>query len=211
MNYQLLTQALALSCEHPEITTIRCGIAASRLTSKLDLTEYSSDTLDSAERNIFDAIWRARPAQCATRIPGTWCQYCRAHADCASAASWATVAVWENRKVGAKTTSDLEYIEAIQRLSPERLVMIHVRSAVAKIIFEHVKLRLAEALPTEKLTELGYRLKPGANVRRVTDVGQAYKPHVRAAERQPRASGMHVAGHRQTRSLGRRKEEPEKG
>lgn len=167
MNWQLLTQAIALRYEYPHLHDVTVGIAASRLGSSLDLATYTASDLDFAERELLQAVWRAQQPN-PPRSPGTWCQYCRAKSDCATAASWALI-VQQTIKAGNK----LEMHEAVQSLKPEQLVYIWSQSTTAKGILDAVKARL-ETLPAETLAEFNLHLKPGAEVRRITNVLKAW-------------------------------------
>ncbi len=166
-NWQLLTQAIALWHEYPQLAEFRVAIAASRLSSKLDLAVYDAFELATAENAIHAAIWRSKQPN-PPRNPGTWCDYCRARANCAAYASWSSVALHSVRHDG----SPLGILEAVQSLSSAQCADIYRRVPMAKALFGHIEARLA-TLPDEELAKIGLVRKPGANVRCITDAGKA--------------------------------------
>jgi Protein of unknown function (DUF2800) len=164
-NWQLLTQAVALWHEHPEITDFTVGIAASRLRSSLDRSHYGVEELRYAEFQINAALWRSKQAN-APRSPGSWCQYCRANGVCPTAGAYSLL---ELQRLPA---GPLEIATAIQQMDANQMKDVWKRSKIADFIFEAVKNRL-ERMPVEVLASVGLGLKEGANLRKITDVSAA--------------------------------------
>ena len=169
-NWQVLTQALALWHEHPEVIEFRGGIAASRLTSTLDLVEYTAEQLVFAERELQQAIWKSKQPN-PPRTPGTWCQYCRANGHCAEAAAYSSIVLFE---LDLKKWDKLTIVEAVQKMTPAQMAHVFVRSKIANIIFDNVEARLKN-MPAAELEAIGLNLKPGAEKRSLTDVPKAWE------------------------------------
>lgn len=169
-NWQVLTQALTLRHEHPNLLEFRGGIAASRLSSNLDLVEYTAEQLDHAELELHHAIWRAKQPN-PPRTPGTWCQYCRANGHCAEAAAYSSIVLFH---LDLKDWSKLSIIEAVAKMDTAQMAHVFVRSKVASIIFDNVEARLKN-VPAAELEKAGLNLKPGAEKRSLTDTAKAWE------------------------------------
>lgn len=172
-NWQVLTQALALWHEYPNLTDFRGGIAASRLSSNLDLVEYTAEQLAFAERELQLAVWKSKQPN-PPRTPGTWCQYCRANGHCAEAAAYSSVILHQPGVQVDRPDFQLWAIESISKMSVDQMGFIYKRSKVANIIFENVEARL-KAMPADQLAAAGLRLKSGAEKRSFTDPAKAWE------------------------------------
>lgn len=166
-NWQLLTQAVALWHEHPEVMDFTVGIAASRLRSTLDLAHYGVEELRYAEFQINAAVWRAQQPN-APRSPGLWCQYCRANGVCPTAAAYSLIQKSRLDPCLGPIGFQLE----IQQMDVSQMADVWRRSKIGAFIFEAVKNRL-ERMPVELLASVGLGLKDGAEVRKITDVTAA--------------------------------------
>lgn len=166
-NWQLITQAIALHHERPDIESFTIGIAADRLKSTLDIAHYTAAALRHAESVLMTSVWRSQQPN-AARVPGTWCQYCRAIGECSVAAAWSQIAL-QNPALQA---GGIGMLQAVQNMTPEQMKFVWQRSAAAKGIMDAVKLRL-ERVPADQLAAIGLQLKPGAEVRKITDVSLA--------------------------------------
>lgn len=167
-NYQVAVQALCLAHEYPEVVEFTGGIAASRLTSKLDLTIYTRDSLRHVEWEILHAIWKANQPG-APRNPGKHCDYCRAKADCPEAAACSSI-VLHNGMV--PQLNKLGIAEAVSRMTPMQLAWVWQRSRIAENIFGAISDRL-KAMPESQLAAVGLKLKPGAVNRKCTNANEA--------------------------------------
>jgi len=168
-NWQLRTQTIALFNEFPGILNIRVGIAASRLSSSLDLAEYDIPTILDAKRLLIRHIQAADAAD-APRVPSAnACQYCRAKSFCPQAASYAMVTLAE---YPPSKPNKLSVLEAVNRLTPLQVSIVYRRSKLAYMIFEAIEDRL-KAMPVEDLNAIGLDLKPGSTSRSIKDIPMA--------------------------------------
>lgn len=167
-NWQLLTQAICVRHEYPSVQTFFVAIAASRLKSSFDIAQYSAADVDAGERELHHAIWLSKQPY-PRRVPGPWCQYCRANGHCAEASAYSSIVLF-NKDI--KDWSKLAILEAVSKMEPSQLAHVFVRSKIANIIFDNVEARLKVMKP-EQLAEIGLGLKPGAERRSVTDYAGA--------------------------------------
>lgn len=163
-NWQLICQALCLKQEYPEVKYFRVAIASSRLSSKLDVAEYSAADLEHAERELFHAIWLSNQPE-AQRRPSAACRYCRAKHDCPEGVTFALVT---QQRLGIKSADKLQIVGSVNRLTPHQLAEVFVKSKVANIIFDAVEAKL-KAMTEPQLAELGLMLKPGAVQKKIVD------------------------------------------
>ena len=89
-NWQLLTQAICVHHEFPKVERFRVAIAASRLSSKLDIAEYSLADLEHADKELLHVLWLAKQSD-AQRRPGEHCRWCKAKGICPEAATFSLV------------------------------------------------------------------------------------------------------------------------
>lgn len=167
-NWQVVIQCLCLACEYPAVNDFTGGIAASRLTSKLDLTTYTRNSLRFAMREVEQAVWKANQPS-PPRYPGVHCQYCKASGSCVESAAYSSV-VLHNQTVSA--WSKLGIVESVSRMTPDQLAFVWKRSKIANMVFGAVEDRLKSTSP-EQLALIGLKLKPGAVQRNVVDVKAA--------------------------------------
>lgn len=171
-NWQLLTQAIAVRHEFPHVTNFRVAIAASRLSSSLDIAEYTSVDIDAGEKELNHAIWLAKQPN-PSRTPGSWCQYCRANGHCPQAAAFSSI-VLTDRSTGIVNFTKLGILEAVQRMTPQQMASVYIKSKVATLIFASVADRL-KTLPVAQLEALGLGMKPGAERRSVEQNKPAFE------------------------------------
>lgn len=199
-NWQVLTQALALWHEYPQLTNFRGGIAASRLTSTLDLVEYSAEQLAFAERELQLAVWKSKQPN-PPRTPGSWCQYCRANGHCTEAAAYSSIVLFNG---DLKDWSKLSIIEAVAKMEPAQMAHVFVRSKIANIIFENVEARLKN-MPAAELEKIGLNLKPGAEKRSLTDVPKAWETIASLLTEPERLACISIAIGKLTKAIAKKK------
>jgi hypothetical protein len=167
-NWQVAAQCICLVCENKQLRHFTAGIAASRLTSKLDLTIYEPQSLQNAEIEIRRAIWKAsQPTP--PRYPGEHCRYCKAKGVCPEAAAYSSV-ILHNGLV--PKLNKLGIVEAVGQMTPMQLSWVFQRSKIASQIFDACEDRL-KAMPEDQLAAVGLKLKPGAVQRKIANVGSA--------------------------------------
>lgn len=167
-NFQLLVQCIALRHEYPQVKDFFAAIAAARLKSSFDMARYSANDVDEAEKELHHAIWLSKKPN-PRRVPGTWCQYCRANGQCAEAAAYSSIVL---HMPEFKDTSKLAVALAVSKMTPQQMAGVYIKSKVAAMIFDAVESRLKN-LPPDQLEAIGLGLKPGAERRSVSDYNKA--------------------------------------
>lgn len=199
-NWQVLTQALALWHEYPQVTNFRGGIAASRLTSTLDLVEYTAEQLAFAERELQLAVWKSKQPN-PPRTPGSWCQYCRANGHCTEASAYSSIVLFNT---DLTKWDKLSIIEAVSKMEPAQMAHVYVRSKIAKIIFENVEDRLKN-MPAAELEKIGLNLKAGAEKRSLTDVPKAWETIASLLTEPERLACISIAIGKLTKAVAKKK------
>ena len=173
VSWQCRTEAIAFWHEHPEVEHARWGIAASRLSSKLDTTDYSAVELQRVNREIEHVVWRSEQPD-APRVPGAHCRWCRAQTACREAATYSLIASHGMPVALADgTPNELAIIDRVGRMTPQELAFVHEREAIARVVFDSVETRM-KTLPKEVLEPLGYMVAPGNENKEIVDVPKAF-------------------------------------
>jgi hypothetical protein len=172
-NYQLRAQVVALKSEYPELEHIRAGIAASRLASKLDLTDYDANDIAMIDRQIRFLLWTADQPD-AQRVPGSWCRYCKANGVCREAATYALLPSTRGTILPDGKPDQMAVIEAVGRLTPQELAFIHERRNIADTVFDSVEAQL-KTLPADQLREVGLKLVDGNRNKEIVNVPAAFE------------------------------------
>lgn len=202
-NWQVLTQALALWHEYPQVTNFRGGIAASRLTSTLDLVEYTAEQLAFAERELQLAVWKSKQPD-PPRTPGSWCFYCRANGDCTSAAAFSAVIHPESGVQTERTDFQLWALESVGKMTPQQMGSVYKKSKIAEVIFANVEARLKN-MPAAELEKIGLNLKPGAQNRSLTDVPKAWETIASLLTEPERLACISIAIGKLTKAVAKKK------
>lgn len=163
-NWQLLCQAICVAHEHPGVKTFRVAIAASRLSSKLDVAEYTLEDLQHAERELLHVLWLAKQPD-AQRRPSMCCRYCKAKGICPEAASFSLVT---QQKLGITSADKLAILAAVNSLTPQQMAHVWQRGKIATMILDGVEAKLKSITP-EQLAEVRLMLKPGAVQKKITN------------------------------------------
>lgn len=163
-NWQLKVQAVALKEAHPELIHVRVAISQFRLGGRIDPCDYNTEALSFARREVLYHNEQSKDPM-AYRNPGPWCDHCRAKAGCPAAQSFASLTQYA-LPVPAEGKPDPKAMVA--RLSDEQVSRIVESKTLIEKILGAAKSRL-EALPETRLNELGWILKPGAQVQQVKD------------------------------------------
>lgn len=153
-NMQIRTQCLAVWKNHPTLRHIRGAVAAYRLTGSLVQVDYELGDLFAAMRELTHILWRTRDPD-AERVPGDWCRYCPAKANCPQAAAYAllpVVYIGDNVKVKDVPNRSLD-------LNLQQLAAIHKRKSIAGHIFKAVHNRLRNMTDAELATVLLKKVK----------------------------------------------------
>jgi len=154
-NFQMRTQAVALWQAYPKLTKIRCAIASYRFREQASATDYDSAALLKAEREIRFVVAHADNPD-AERVPGEWCRYCKAKANCPQCASFGLLPI----AVAKPDASDEEsIIKSVTQLGLQDLAFINSKKAIAEKLFDAVNNRLRN-MTTEELASVGLRLSP---------------------------------------------------
>lgn len=169
-NWQCKTEVLAISEDH-QFTSIRGGIVASRLYSKLDTTDYTVEDIVNIGRDLRFAFWRSMQPD-APRNPGPHCRWCKARGVCPESATYAMVTAKGTELAGLKSPIDVNAL--ITRLDPSDLKRIWERKSLVEQIVEGSVERL-KMLPPETLTLIGLQLAPGNRLKPITDVKKAWE------------------------------------
>lgn len=176
-NWQIRTQCVAMFNEHPDLVSIRGGIAASRLTSFLDEVDYDRDTLVRSDAEIRQVIWRASLPE-APRNPGSWCRYCQARGTCIQSAVYASLHAQDMpvvaRKDADKAAQSLAIAHYVGLMTPEQMGVVYPKKSVSDKIFEAIGDRL-RALSAEELKRAGYEAKPGNRLKSITNAVAAWQ------------------------------------
>jgi len=169
-NIQLRIQALCVwdtmlrAPEHIRVATVHY-----RFGGQFSSTDYNPETLQIALNELQLSLWRAQDAD-APRVPGHWCQYCRAKPYCREAATYLLLPVQMFRVPATKEA----VLEAMPDLTLEELLFIWDRKSIIEKILYAVEARLKN-MPPERLAEFGYELKPNAFRRKIVDPVSCFK------------------------------------
>lgn len=167
-NWQLLTQGVCLKHEYPKLQSFHVAIASARLKSSFDMAVYTREGIDEGEKEIRHAIWLSKQPS-PRRVPGAWCQYCRSNGQCAEAAAYSSIVLFDQK---LRDWSKLAIVESVSKMEPQQLAHVFTHSKIAQIIFDSVEARLKNMTP-EQLDAVGLAFKSGATNRKVTDYAQA--------------------------------------
>lgn len=138
-----------------KVQCIRAGFAASRLASKLDTTDYAPESLQRVFYELQHVLWRIKQPN-APRVPGAHCRYCRAQSTCPEAA---TFAMLPTCGLSVLKKDQLSVVEAVQRMTPQDLALVHSRKSLAESIFKMVDERIRN-LSEADLAAAGLSLGP---------------------------------------------------
>lgn len=170
-NYQIRTQAVALWRSLPGIKRVRGAVAAFRFVEQETVVDYKLRDLISAEKEIKFFVWRSTKLD-AERVPGPWCDYCKAKADCREAASKALLPVPMTSRLPSVEEQDLAV--AVSQMSLVDLAYMHARRSLAEKVFTAIANRLRNT-PREDLATVGLKITPGkARISR-TNISGAFK------------------------------------
>ena len=176
VSWQSRTQAVALWQAFPQVTSIRAGFASSRLLSSLDLTDYQLSDLHLVYNEIRNILWRTRQPD-APRVPGPWCQHCKARGLCRENIAYTHVVDVGVPSVKGRSNAvkadDLQLALMIGKMKPAEMGYIFKRKAIVESVFTALKQRLLE-LPEEQLKEAGFEKVPGNNYKDITDNQAAF-------------------------------------
>lgn len=168
VNNQIRTEAVAVSCDNPNLVHVRAAIAASRLVSRFDSCDFDAAALRQSKAEIEFICWRAsRPG--APLAAGEWCRYCKAKAVCQQAAALSMLPV-----VGMPPKDDeLALVAAVKKLPPEHLGFLYSKKSTIEAIIDAVEYRLKN-LSEDDLKSAGYTIAPGNTYRDITDTIGAF-------------------------------------
>jgi CRISPR/Cas system-associated exonuclease Cas4 (RecB family) len=170
-NWQLHCQALAIRQEY-RVHKVRAAIAHKRLSSKFDSVDYDVESLARIEREILHMVWRSQQPD-APRVPGSWCRYCRFQGLCPELAAYSLMASAKVPVLANGKPDQLAVLDAVNRLTPKQLALVHERETIATFFFECVEAQM-KRLPKDVLAAVGYQLKPGNNLKEIVDAAQAF-------------------------------------
>lgn len=158
-NWQIRTQAACLKAEYPQLTTIRAGFAWSRLSQKLDLSDYDEGVLSAIATSIAAIAWRARQAD-AVRHAGPGCFYCPVKGHCREAIMYGALVAQEYHGL-----NEVDVLNKVAKLTPASLALVWKKRKVVEKITDAISDRLKK-LPDAELAALGIGRVEGK--RRVT-------------------------------------------
>lgn len=167
-NIQLRTQALALWQEFPHLTNIRVAINQFRFRPYRTHADYNLQDLKLAEEELMFRLFLAEQPD-APRVPGAWCIYCPAKADCVEAQ---TFALMPSARVNVGN-DEMTIEERVALMTPMNWRFVWQQSRVITKILDAVKASL-KALPKEELEALGIYVTPPQNVHSVSNILEAY-------------------------------------
>ena len=159
-NYQIRTQAVTLWRSHPNIDKIRGAVASYRFREQYTQVDYTLPDLFKAEREIRFLLWRSRIAY-AERVPGEWCRYCKAKANCPEAAAYALLPVPVAKNAGAITEDEAKL--AVLSLSLEQLAYMETHRTLAGHVFSAITNRLRQYSEAE-LASVGLKFRAGREI-----------------------------------------------
>ena len=176
LNWQCRTEVVVTWFNMPkEIVHARAGILASRLTNKLDTTDYDVEDFRRLRTEIIHAQWRSRQPD-APRVPGDHCRWCKAKAHCRENVVYGMVVASKvpiiKGPLNRSKVDDLEIIAAVNRLTPAELGFFYSRKGAVEKTLEAAKIRLM-SLTEDELLQAGYKLKPGNKLGTISDDGAA--------------------------------------
>lgn len=169
-NVQIRVQALCVWAEHPELEHIRVSTAQYRFKGKSDFVDYDLELLRRSRAELDWVLWRANQLG-APRVPGKWCDFCKAKDDCREAAALTMLPIVTLK--GDATFSKDQVMDRLATLTYEELKFIWDRSGVIEKILFAVSARLKQ-LPPDELDALGLKIKSGNKVRTVKDMGKVW-------------------------------------
>lgn len=155
-NYQVRTQVVTLWKAYPNLKEIRGGTAAYRFRENFSMTDYSIGDLLKAERELRFILWRAEQPD-AERIPGEWCDYCKAKANCPQAGAMSLLPV-ETVKDCSVVPTDEEIRSSVAKLDLKQLAYLNSKKTLAEKVFAAVKTRL-KSMPDSLLNKVGLKHK----------------------------------------------------
>ena len=168
-NIQLRIQALCVWHEHPEINRVRVRIVQYRLGEvRSTPADYLLRDLRMAEEELMFRLYMAEQPD-APRVPGKWCRYCPALADCREAKVYALMP----GSIFTAQPVDISVEERVAKLAPIEKKFIWQKSRVIKSILDAVNDSL-KAMTPEALKELGLYITDPSNVRSVSNIIDAY-------------------------------------
>lgn len=165
LNWQSRTEVVVTWFNHPQMEHARAGIAASRLTSKLDTTDYDRADYERFKREIFHAVWRAQQPD-APRVPGDHCRWCKAKALCRENAVYNMI-IASRVPVAPGKPDDMSIIQAIHHLSPAELGFFYARKGSLEVAMEAAKERLL-SMSEEELKSAGFQKMQGSQIGTIT-------------------------------------------
>lgn len=172
LNWQLMTQAICVSQEYPEVKSFYVAIAHARLGSSFDMAVYDIKGIRHGLQEFRHAQWLSKQPN-ARRVPGTHCQYCRANGVCVEAAAYSSVTQQEFG-VSSLPSKDvkLSIAERVGRMTLPQMAGVFTRSKIAYMIFDQVESRL-KSQSAEELAKVGLGFKPGAVQSKVDNYSKA--------------------------------------
>ena len=153
INWQCRAELVVVWSNNPHVEHARWGIAASRLSTTLDTTDYERSDYNRFKYQILDACWKAEQPD-APRVPGSHCRWCKARGLCRENAVYNMIVV-NKIPVSTGKPDDLAIIGAVQTLTAPELGFVYSRKGSIEVLMEAVKQRLL-SLPEEELKSAGY-------------------------------------------------------
>lgn len=172
LSWQCRTEVVVTWFNNPQIEHARWGIAASRLTSKLDTTDYDRNDYERFNREILHALWRAEQPD-APRVPGTHCRYCKAKSLCREYAVYNMI-IASRVPITVGKPDDMAIIQAIHNLTPAELGFFYARKSSVEVAYDAAKERLL-SMPEEDLKSAGFEKHQGSNLSKITNAALAFQ------------------------------------
>lgn len=159
-NLQLRCYLVLVAEQYPAHRYFAC-LTQPRVSSKPQMVFYGPSEIDQARQEIFDTYDACFAPDAQRRTSREGCEFCTAHAVCPEYIAWISAV----RKA--------EHLPTAQWSDAQMEDFLTVRPLVEKFCRERLEdIKLIKAANPERLP--GWSLKPGANVRTVSDLVQAW-------------------------------------
>jgi len=158
LSWQSRVEVISFWHQNPHLEHIRGGFLASRLSSKIDTTDYEVSDLRRVENELRTILWRSEQPD-APRVPGPHCRYCKARGVCRENAVYSMISAAQVPMVVGKK-DPLAVVQAVGRMTPAEMAFVYQRKSISEEIFTAIKFRML-SLSEEQLREVGYKVGPG--------------------------------------------------